>query len=58
MIKAGGRMGRQARSYLLRKGLRTARQLARRVRCRANGDMVWVSIHAIVPKGEDHVWSK
>jgi hypothetical protein len=20
--------------------------------------MVWVSIHAIIPKGEDHVWSK
>jgi len=51
-------MGRQAYSYLLRKGLRTARQLARRVCCSANGDMVWMPIHTIVPKGKDHVWSK
>jgi len=58
MIEAGGRMGRQACSYLLWKGIRTARQLARRVCCGANGDMVWMPIHAIVPKGKDHVWSK
>src|SRR5262245_17169565 len=58
MIEAGGRMRCQARRQLLRKDLRAARQVERCVRGSANGDMVWVPIHAIIPKGEDHVWSK
>src|SRR5262249_4123993 len=58
MIEASGRMGDQACRHLHRKRLRTASEMERRVRCCPNRNMVWMPIHAIMPKGEDHVWSK